>query len=622
MTIQTNLITRTDQLRELVGDESLQQFFSALKQSKLPSFEPLAPFFLDINGKPYHLQKHFPFAPLFRFQMATSTLLKSGRQCGKSSTLAARGVMLCQLLPFFKQLYITPLFEMVRRFSSNYVAPFINSTILKDLVADPKVVNSVLQRSFANGSSMTFSFAYLDATRARGIPADEIDYDEIQDMNISFLPIIIETISASQNYGLILYAGTPKSMDNTMEKLWSDSSMAEYIIKCATGGCNHYNIPSIEYDLLDMMGPYHPDISEKNPAIVCAKCRKPLNPLPQSRGGGGRWVHRYEKKRWEFAGLHIPQQIMPIHYARPRQWQRLLNKSQGKGNFPLNTFYNEVCGESWDAGSKLISLTDLRKAAKLPWKNNREEAIPNSGGYLVKILGVDWGGGGVSRGKSDLALQSYTTLAVCGLRPEGAIDVIYGYRSYTPLDHVREAREVLKVASDFGCHFVAHDFVGAGTARETILVQAGMPIDKLLPVAYCGGLKGGLLNYKPATELMPRSHYVLDRNRSLSYCCQFIKSGVIRFFADDYQNNEEPGVLRDFLSLIEDKSDSFNGRGSYKILRDPAGPDDFAHSVNLASMMCYNVQNAWPDLSAYEDVPIDADYLMSLQTLTEADWLQ
>lgn len=600
---------------------NLHAFFDRVRTSGIPSTEPLAPIFLDIRGKPYHLQNHFPFAPMFNLRMSESTLLKSGRQCGKSSTLAARGVLLCQVLPHFKQLYITPLFEMVRRFSSNYVAPFISSTPLRDLIANTNVVNSVLQRSFSNGSSMTFSFAYLDATRARGIPADEIDYDEIQDMNISFLPVINETISASEKYGLILYAGTPKSLDNTMEKLWTDTSMAEYIIKCATPGCNHFNIPALEYDLLDMMGPYRPDISETNPAIVCAKCRKPLNPLPQSRGGGGRWVHRYPQKKWTFAGYHIPQQIMPIHYARPRQWQRLLNKSIGKGNFPISTFYNEVCGESWDAGAKLITLTDLRKAAKLPWKNERAEAEKNAGGYLLKVCGVDWGGGGASRGKSDLALQSYTTVAVCGLRPDGAIDVIYGYRSYTPLDHIKEAREVLSIAASFGCHAVAHDFVGAGTARETILIQAGMPANRLLPVAYTGGLKEALIQFKPATEVMPRAHYIMDRNRSLSFCCQFIKSGVIRFFQDDYKDNEEPGVLRDFLSLIEDKTDSASGRGSYKILRDPAGPDDFAHSVNIATMMCYNLQGTWPDLSAYEDVQVDDRYKWELTPPTEMDWL-
>ena len=100
---------------------------------------------------------------------------------------------------------------------------------------------------------------------------------------------------------------------------------------------------------------------------------------------------------------------------------------------------------------------------------------------------------------------------------------------------------------------------------------------------------------------MPRSHYIVDRNRSLSFTCQFIKSLVIRFFREDYQNSENPGVLRDFL-------------------RDPAGPDDFAHSVNIGTMMLYHIQQQWPDLTKYEDITVTDDYLWELRDITLEDW--
>ena len=84
---------------------------------------------------------------------------------------------------------------------------------------------------------MLFSFAYQDAERTRGISADKNVIDEVQDMDISFLPVIHETISASQEWGLIQYAGTPKTMDNTIQVLWQDSSMAEWMVKCPH--CSH-----------------------------------------------------------------------------------------------------------------------------------------------------------------------------------------------------------------------------------------------------------------------------------------------------------------------------------------------------------------------------------------------
>ena len=150
-------------------------------------------------------------------------------------------------------------------------------------------------------------------------------------MDISFLPIIHETISASKSYGLIAYAGTPKSLDNTIEKLWLDSSMSEWVIKCPHAGCGKWNIPALEHDLVKMIGPAHDGISEKCPGVVCAVCQKPMNPRPYSQGGTGRWVHRHPEKRWSFAGYHVPQIIMPMHYADQEKWQKLIDKKNGKG---------------------------------------------------------------------------------------------------------------------------------------------------------------------------------------------------------------------------------------------------------------------------------------------------
>jgi hypothetical protein len=96
----------------------------------------------------------------------------------------------------------------------------------------------------------------------------------------------------------------------------------------------------------------------------------------------------------------------------------------------------------------------------------------------------------------------------------------------------------------------------------------------------------------------------MDRNRALNYTCQFIKTRVIEFFQYDYKGGEDPGLLHDFLSLIEDKKTSGAGRDSYKILRDPSGPDDFAQAVTMGTMMLYQMSGNWPNLAVYEDIAI------------------
>jgi len=618
---------QTPLMRDFKANPSDDEFMRSVKAAQhvmrktgSHTLKPLLPLLLAIRGKPYHLHDHFPFAPFFRTRMPRMTLLKTGRQVSKSTSLASQGVLFSNCIPYFSTLYITPLFEMVRRFSQNYVAPFIETSPVGKLFSGQSTINNVLQRSFKNRSQMIFSFAYLDAERTRGISADKNVIDEVQDMDITFLPIIHETISASRDWGLIQYAGTPKTLDNTIERLWTDSSMAEWMIKCPHAGCGHWNIPALEFDLMKMIGPVHNNISEECPGVICAKCAKPINPRPPYQGGTGRWVHRHADKRWSFAGYHVPQIIMPMHYADPEKWQKLVDKMQGKGNTPIHVFYNEVCGESWDSGSKLVTVTDLKKAACLPWSRTVDQARDNIDGYLLRFCSVDWGGGGVSKGKSDLALQSYTSIAVLGLRSDGRIDVIYGYRSMNPHDHVREAKLIAGIMATFKCSHLVHDYTGAGTVRETIMTQAGLSINSILPVAYTGPAKGALIQFKQAVPNHPRAHYTMDRNRALNYCCQFIKSNVIRFFKYDYKGSEDVGLLHDFLNLIEDKSESGSGRDSYKILRDPSGPDDFAQAVTMGTMMLFQMHGRWPNLSAYEDIQVSDEVIQSTRGKSTLSW--
>jgi len=73
---------------------------------------------------------------------------------------------------------------------------------------------------------MLFSFAFLNPDRVRGVSADRVGIDEIQDLDITFLPIIRECMSAS-DLAIRQFTGTPKTLDNTLESLWQESSQAE-----------------------------------------------------------------------------------------------------------------------------------------------------------------------------------------------------------------------------------------------------------------------------------------------------------------------------------------------------------------------------------------------------------
>jgi hypothetical protein len=296
-----------------------------------------------------------------------------------------------------------------------------------------------------------------------------------------------------------------------------------------------------------------------------------------------------------------------MHYASPEKWAALLAKKEGKGNTPLNVYYNEVCGESYDTGSRLVTLSELQAAATLPHSNNLEAAVRycNSTGYVYRILAVDWGGGGEDG-------ISYTKYAVLGIKPDGHIECIYGYQSLTPHDHLREARIALMFLSKFRCHAMAHDYTGAGSLRETFVVHAGFPLERVVAVAYQRAAAGHVMQFMPAGEINPRAYYRVDKSRSLLLTCNHIKHRWLTFFKDDYEDADNPGLLRDFLALVDQKTDSRLGRDIYTITRDPSKSDDFAQAVNIGCCTLWHMTQKWPNIAEMAAMQVSQELLNSI----------
>lgn len=430
-----------------------------------------------------------------------------------------------------------------------------------------------------------------------------------QDLDPTFIPIIENTLSGSP-WELQQFAGTSKTTDNTLEKLWSQSSQGEWMVPCLA--CGRENWPSIDLDLDAMIGPWRSDISLHNPAVICARprCRKPIDPAI------GRWVHRHPNRLENFAGYHIPQIIMPFHYGDQDKWAVLRGKQEGRFNTGTNVFYNEVCGEAYDSSAKLVSLTDIKKAAILPWKNDIHEAKKHMLEYDLRIMSADWGGGGMAGGKH---IMSWTVFTIMGWKNDGTIDVLYSHRSLTPHDADREGKILCSLLGEFKCNFFVHDFNGAGRYREKVAIDAGYPFDRVVPVWYVPSMAQQVMKFVPVSEHNTRALYRLDKPRSLVLTCGEIRRQRIRFFAYDNYGDDNPGVLDDFLALVENKTDSRMGRDVYAIIRDPGHSDDFAHTVNMGACFFWEYFGAWPDLAEASRYSID-DELLEWLSPHEPSW--
>lgn len=585
----------------------LDAFRELISKKQLPTMAPLLPLLFNLQGKPYTLRDHFPFEAFYQTSMTREIVFKTARQVSKSTNIAAKSILLCNAVPDFAILSLTPQYEQIRRFSTQYVRPFIENSPVKSHWVGTSTENSVLMRTFKNRSRMFFSFAMLSCDRVRGIAASAVSIDEIQDMDASFIPIIKETMGGPASWRIFMATGTPKTLDNTIHGQWSSSSQAEWCILCPR--CKKLNVPAMGYDLEKMIGPFSVDIGPNRPGVICAKCSLPIDPRT------GRWVHKYEHLRWKFPGYHIPQIIMPMHYGDKERWSDILAKQRGYGNYTAAQFYNEVLGESYDVGTKLVNETDLRNAACLPWRNSPDnvmEIIPRLRGYELLILAVDWGGGGQEQ-------TSFTTCAVMGWQPNGKIDVIYGKRLLTPHDHIREAKEILHIFNQFGCHLMCHDYTGAGSLRETLIVQAGLPAERTVPISYVAAARQNIMVFREATEFHPRNYYQVDKTRSLVLTCACIKMGYLRFFQFDYVSNDDPGLMYDFLALVENKIPTRAGSDLYTITRSSMMPDDFAQAVNIGCCTIWYRTQQWPNLAELARLQVTVEQMRHISPDTP-DW--
>lgn len=510
-----------------------------------------------------------------------------------STTLAASGVLRSATVPYLNTIYVTPLFEQIRRFSNNFVRPFILESPIKNLLTGEGTAgkdNSVFQRKFANESNMFFTFAFLDAERVRGIAGDCLCLDECQDINIDHLPVIESCLDAS-DLGIITMSGTPKTTDNTIHQEWLDSSQAHWVMKCES--CSKWNIASIDHGLDQMI---------QKDGFCCRYCSQKLNPR------NGSWYHFNKEKRLTYPGYHVPQVILPMHYNVPEKWYRLYLK---KVKWPQYRYYNEVLGESCDVGTRLVTEQKLRESSKLPWKMDLHQALANRSRYDRVMVGVDWGGGAggtVRRKRGQLVVEggspSFTVFAAVGFKA-GSIhpELLYAERLSSDLPPDEEVKRIAELYNLFDAYIIAHDYGGAGFIRETMLIQASLPQNRIMPVIYVHAPNQPLINYQPPGGDKARHYYKVDKTRSLALLCAAINADMVQL--PEWDEHSEL-LYKEFLALVEERMDRPNGADIYRITRNPSKSDDFVHALNFACAAQWHTSEQYPDMASRFGIDFNA----------------
>jgi hypothetical protein len=513
----------------------------------------LLPSLFRVRGEPYSLADYPQFRTMYDPVYVPDTIWMCGRQLGKSMNLSRSEIMDMLTIPHMQLLFVAPLQQQTQRYSTLYLTEAINSCPLARLLqrddidlglADSKIVKSVGHQAFSNGAGIQLTYAKTSSDRARGIYADRIDFDEIQDQLVDNIPIISESLTAS-SWGIRRFTGTAKTTDNTIEAFWQKSAQCEWVMKCS--GCNHWNIPNEDGRVIDMI---------QSDGVHCVKCGKKLNVRE------GQWVPAHRKRMKEFLGYHIPQIVVPAIVENPHKWAGIIRKIM---RVPSPIVMQEVLGISCSIGARIITQDDIEQCSVLPPMVELQNKLRD---YVITVGGVDWG---------VAELQSFTVHTIIGVKPDGKIDVLWA-RRFAGFDPDEVMTEIAKAQSYYGCCMLAADF-GMGFDKNIMLANRfGLPVIQMM---YLNQQR--LFSYNPFHQY-PR--WVVDRNTALELLFLAIKYGRIRFPPQTEFKNFTDDLLSPYEEIVENV-----GIPRRHFVRNPNQPDDFCHALCFACLVAMRLMN-------------------------------
>lgn len=406
------------------------------------------------------------------------------------------------------------------------------------------------------------------------------DLDEIQDMDHSDIPVIESCMGASP-FKTVRVTGTPKTLDNTANLLWEETSQAHWHIACDS--CSHVNRASVDGDLLNMIG----DNSERNDGtkrtLICAKCGAPLN----SRAGF--FIHDHPDRSLTFPGYHVPQPVLPMHYESPKEWEVLLETQRDK---PTYIFFNEVLGEAYDSGAKMLTREQLIEACQVEPRKPHETHFSK---YIATATGTDWGGRGKEKTSDTEDFISNTAMCTAGMRADGVVEIPWIHKVPYAVDMSHESQMVANISAQARADLVCMDYGGQGNVQEQQVRACGVPQDRIMPFTYSVmAPTRPIVFYTPPKWRGVRSSYTLDKPRSLLLLCELIKRGLVLLPADQRYIDDH---LRDFLSIYEESIENPQGSPRRLVKRMSRRTDDVVHAINFAVMGLYHLTNSWPSVA-------------------------
>jgi len=474
-------------------------------------------------------------------------LLFCARQVEKSTLLGNIGLCYMSLIPQFKVLYVSPSATQTKTFSNDRVKePLETSPVLKRFTTT-MLSQNIFEKQFVNWSKITLRYAYLNADRTRGVPANMLEMDEFQDVLHDNVPVIEQCLSHSPKHlKRQVYAGTPKSLDNHLEYCRANmSTQGEWAVPCDAHGGE--------------TGRYWNILGEKNigkRGLVCEKCHRLINPMhPEAQ-----WVFMVKEAAWE--SYRIPQLMVPWV-----DWEHdILYNYEHYGR---DKFYNECLGLSYDSGLRPLTLGQLKAVcnSSLSMKEKELETYRDLSYAQHIYMGLDWGTGE----------HTYTVLFL-GTYIDMKFRIFFAHRfTGEEEDPDVQIARIIELVRYFNVRFIGSDYGGGFDRNYKLMKEFGA--QRLRRFQYLARSTKGKIVWDKGLQ-----RYKVARTEVMSDIFNAVKQGKCEFprLEEFYQPYGQ-----DMLNIFSEMNEQLR-MIQYKHGLDM--PDDSFHALLycwLASMMDY-----------------------------------
>jgi hypothetical protein len=408
--------------------------------------------------------------------------------------------------------------------------------------SNSKLLANVLEKKLTNQSQITLRFAFLNADRVRGIPADYINIDEFQDILLENVPVIEECASHSA-HKMFTYSGTPKSLDNAIEHYWSRfSTQNEWAVPCRRHGTPK-KPSSWHWNILD-----EENIGSKG--LICDKCGE----LIDAKDPKCKWVSLNPEPKVEkpFEGYRLPQLMVPwIEWADIKDKQRKYSRAK---------FYNEVLGRSYDAGTRPLTRRDMQRNANPDLSMQYYRDVIKWVQQHPVFMGIDWGTGE----------GTFTVVTLAGYLPFDPTKFTYFYmKRFEGIESEPRVQleQIKQLVHDFNVRYIGVDYGGGFWPNDELVREFGA--DKIKKYQWVGQVKKKVV-FEPRLGV-PR--FLCHRTEVMSDIFNAIKRADV-FRYPRWEEFEDPYAM-DFLNIHSE----YNERLRMNVYKHaPGNPDDTFHA--------------------------------------------